>query len=50
MDAYNGRGMAYFHINEYNKSWDDIHKAEELGYKIKPDFLEDLKKTSGREK
>jgi len=31
-------------------SWEDIKKAQNLGYKIPAEFLEDLRKASGREK
>ena len=48
--AYNGRAIVYFRKQEYQKSWEDVYKAEELGYKVNPDFLEGLKKASGREK
>lgn len=50
IDAYNNRAVAYFEKQEYDKSWEDVYKAEALGYMIKPDFLEALKKASGREK
>lgn len=42
--VYN-RGLAY-----YFKFWEDIKKAQGLGYKIPPDLLEDLLKTSGKQK
>jgi len=48
--AYNDRAVTYCSKKEYNKAWADVHKAEELGYKVNPDFLIDLKKASGREK
>jgi tetratricopeptide (TPR) repeat protein len=38
------RGLAY-----YFKFWEDIKKAQALGYKIPPDFLEDLRKASERQ-
>jgi tetratricopeptide (TPR) repeat protein len=38
------RGLAY-----YFKFWEDIKKAQELGYKIPPNFLEDLRKASERQ-
>ncbi len=43
--VFYNRGLAY-----YFKFWKDIQKAQELGYKIPPDFLEDLRKTSGGKK
>jgi hypothetical protein len=34
---------------EYDKSWGNINKAQALGYSIEADFLEKLRKASGRE-
>jgi Tfp pilus assembly protein PilF len=48
-DAYYNRGVAYYSKQEYGKSWDDIKKAQDLGYKIPPEFLEGLRKASGRQ-
>jgi len=48
--AYYNRGVAYFFKGEYAKSWEDIHKAEALGYAINPDFLQELKRVSGRDR
>jgi len=48
--AYNNRGRAYYLKGEYDKSWGDFKKAQELGYKVPSDFLDDLRKASGREK
>lgn len=44
-----GEGLIIL-IREYNKSWNDINKVQELGHKIPPEFLDDLRKASGREK
>lgn len=50
-EVYEARAKAYFGKMEYDNAWIDMHKAEELGYKSNdPQFLEDLKKASGREK
>jgi hypothetical protein len=35
---------------KYDLAWADVHKAEELGTKVSPEVLDDLKKASGREK
>jgi len=43
-DFYNMRARAYFKIEEYDKSWKDVHKAEELGHAANPDFISELKK------
>jgi len=42
------RGTAYYFQKEYEKSWKDVEKAEYLGYRIDPEFLDDLRKASGR--
>jgi tetratricopeptide (TPR) repeat protein len=48
--AYYNRGRAYYLKKEYDKSWNDVNKLKELGYKIPPEFLNQLRKASGREK
>ena len=48
-EAYFSRGRAYCIEKEYDKSWEDIKRAQDLGYKIPPEFLEDLRKASGRQ-
>ena len=47
--AYFGRGEAYYLKKEYDKSWDDINEAQNLGYQVPAEFLEELRKASGRE-
>jgi hypothetical protein len=47
--AYYGRARSYYFKKEYDKSWDDIKKAQFLGYKIPPEFFDDLRKASGRQ-
>jgi tetratricopeptide (TPR) repeat protein len=42
--AYNNRAIAYFKKKEYDKSWKDIYRAQMLGYKVRPEFIEQLKK------
>jgi len=48
-DAYYNRGIAYYFKKEYDKSWKDIKKAQDLGYKIPSKFLENLRNASGRQ-
>jgi len=48
--AYYNRAIAYFYKNQYEQSWQDVHKAESLGCKFSADFLASLKKASQREK
>ena len=49
-ETYNNRAIAYFQKQDYDKSWNDVHKLEELGGWLDPRFLEALKKASGRER
>jgi tetratricopeptide (TPR) repeat protein len=45
--AYYQRAQAYFSKKEYEKAWEDVKKVQNLGYKIKPEFLQALKKATG---
>ena len=47
--VYDNRATAYFLKKEYDKSWRDEKKARELGFAVNPQFIENLKKASGRE-
>ena len=47
-EVYNSRGRVYYFKGEYDKSWEDIKKAQDLGYEIPAEFLVDLRKASGR--
>jgi len=47
--AYYRRGRCYYFKKEYDNSWNDIKKAQDLGLKIPPEFLDDLRKASGRQ-
>jgi len=49
-DAYFNRGLAFYIGKEYDKAWADVHKAEALGFAINPNFLDALKKASGRDR
>ncbi len=46
--AYLSRAEAYFYKHEYERSWDDVHRVEALGYAVNPDFISALKKASGK--
>jgi len=48
-ETYTNRGRVYYFKGEYDKSWEDFKKAQDLGYKIPPEFLDDLRKASGRQ-
>lgn len=47
--AYYNRAMAYFYKNNYERCWQDVHKAESLGLKFSAKFLASLRKSSGRQ-
>jgi tetratricopeptide (TPR) repeat protein len=47
---YMARAVAYFHKTEYDKAWLDVHRVESLKGAVDAEFLEELKKASGREK
>lgn len=47
--AYPGRAVSFFEKQDYEKAWNDIHKIQELGGPINPEFLIELKRASGRE-
>jgi lipoprotein NlpI len=44
------RAKVYYSKREYDKSWKDINELQESGQKVPPEFLNDLRKASGREK
>ncbi|MEK6658831.1 MAG: tetratricopeptide repeat protein, partial [Campylobacterota bacterium] len=46
--VYNDRAVSYFFEKDYDKSWQDVYKAKELGKDVHPGFLKELKKASGR--
>ena len=47
---YGYRASAYFLEREYDKTWEDVHKVEQLGSAVKSQYLADLKKASGRDR
>jgi Tetratricopeptide repeat. len=47
--AYYNRAVAHFFNKEYDSAWSDVHKARDLGFPIDRNFLDDLKKSSGRD-
>ena len=49
IDLVNNRAIAYYFKKEYDKSWEDVRKAKNLGYQIPIKFLDDLRKASGRQ-
>ena len=45
-EAYNNRGVACYFKGEYDKAWDDVHKAQSLGIQVHPGFLKLLSEAS----
>jgi tetratricopeptide (TPR) repeat protein len=48
--AYKNRALCFYSKKEYGRAWEDVRKAQSLGGKIAPKFLEDLRRASGRER
>jgi len=46
--AYHNRGVAYFMLNKFDKAWGDVHKVQNLGSQINPEFMQKLRNASGR--
>ena len=36
--AYKNRGIVYFYQKKFEEAWNDVHTAQNLGYKVHPDF------------
>jgi lipoprotein NlpI len=43
--TYYHRALTYYFKKEYDKSWRDMKKAQDLGYKIPASFLDKLRKS-----
>jgi tetratricopeptide (TPR) repeat protein len=50
LQAYQKRAALYFSAKNYDKCWDDVHKAADLGFTFDQQFIQNLKTASGREK
>jgi len=46
--AYVYRAMMYYIKQEYDKSWNDVHKAQSLGVDVDEKFIEGLTQVSGK--
>ena len=44
------RANAYYQKGDYDRAWEDVHKAQSLGYPVSPGFLKTLRETTGRER
>jgi len=47
--AYNNRQVLYYKMGLYDKAWVDVHQVEKIGGTIDPNFIEALKKASGKD-
>jgi len=47
--AYYNRANLFASKKDYNKSWQDVTKTQSLGFVVDPQFIEKLKKASGKE-
>lgn len=49
-EAYINRAWFYYYFHkDYDRAWEDVQKAQSLGFQVPPKFLNDLRKDSGRE-
>jgi len=48
--AHYNRAVLYFNQGDHTKAWEDVHKAQDLGYEADPQFLQELRRASGRER
>jgi len=47
---YGDRAELYFLMKDYDQCWQDVHHLEALGASIKPEYLLDLEKATGKTK
>jgi len=48
-EVYYNRAAAYFSQGLYDQAWEDVHKAQALGEQVNPEFLQNLRRASGRD-
>jgi tetratricopeptide (TPR) repeat protein len=48
--AYNNRMYVYYQLKEYDKAWADVHTVEAIGGPQDLNFIQDLKRASGKDK
>lgn len=49
-ESYLVRARVHMIEQAFDSAWADVRKAQDLGAKVNPDFLDELKKASGKEK
>jgi len=47
--CYYNRAKAYFYMQDYAKSWEDVHKARALGMNFEQKFIDKLEKASSQQ-
>lgn len=48
LSAYSNRASAYLYTRQYDKAWADVAAVRKLGYDMKPEFIAELTRLSGR--
>ncbi len=48
--TYYERGLVYYNKGEYDKAWQDVRKAQSLGYQVPPEFLSLLSESSQKDR
>ena len=48
-EVYCNRGVAYAGKRQFDKAWEDVKKAVDLGHQVPRDFLVALRAASGKE-
>ncbi len=46
IEAYTNRAICFFKLNEFDKSWDDVHRIEALGGAVSPPLISALKQVT----
>ena len=48
--AYYNRAICYFYQNENDSMWNDVRRAQRLGYQVPPGSLKAFREASGKER
>lgn len=48
--AYNNRGLAYYYEKDYANAWEDIQKAQKLGFIVNPTFFDNIQTALGTQR
>ena len=48
-EAYQKRAFAYYKREQYDWAWDDVRQLKKMGFTVDANFLENLKRYSGKE-